>query len=291
MKKRNIDNLESEIQFAQLENFTERFEQSFLKSFKKDLKRTAIFATAIVIVLAVCFFSGSPILSAAGLAIVIGLKGATVFKGFKSKSNFAFRQSSMSSHETPEDRELNKIFEEGKKPIHEKDFHRNEYARRASELAHEPEDRMKYRAALSKQQDKDVKSSSETTSSSVKERILSELDVYLFTYQLPPFNITDNEWNVFFDELEKLLKSKNAVISFYRICSELLRKTCAKALINKTEVITIQTFIDNLYYIRGGYGNLGLGIENISEKEINALKTKLKSKTSSSKIITLDFVK
>lgn len=138
---------------------------------------------------------------------------------------------------------------------------------------------------------KNSKPDNTVNSSSIKARLLEELNTYLYAYKLPPIDITEDEWNIFLNELEVLLKSKNAEICFYRVCSELLRKTCAKALVNKIEAISIQTLIDNLYYIEGGYGNLGLGTEIISSKEIVALTEKLKNKTTPSKIITLDFAK
>ena len=84
----------------------------------------------------------------------------------------------------------------------------------------------------------------------VLNHIIKELDIYQKVYKLPPIEISDKEWNIFFDKLYTLiLIKKRQEEEYYSICTQILRLVCAKALVEKNSKITIHDFIKNLSYL------------------------------------------
>lgn len=79
-----------------------------------------------------------------------------------------------------------------------------------------------------------------------KERILYELDVYSYAYNLPPIYISPKEWNMLFDIMYKELSLIPINSDFYSMMDYLLQYVLSSALIHNFNYISIINFISEV---------------------------------------------
>lgn len=122
------------------------------------------------------------------------------------------------------------------------------------------------------------------TKENIIERIMYELEAYRLGTNLPPVEISSNDWQIYFDSLYDLLINKNNINEFYDITSRLLRITLSNSLINNSSNITIKNFVDNLKYMGTKYNFFQI---SLCEKEISNLQVEILDKVRGAKIIKL----
>ena len=115
-------------------------------------------------------------------------------------------------------------------------------------------------------------------------KAMHELDAYLVGLELPPIQITDNEWDMFFNALYDLLCKKNATEEFYDIAAMLCRITLSNSLVYNFEYICIKDFIESFEYLGSEFGFFSV---SLSKGEISKFKKELIEKTNSEKVISL----
>lgn len=115
-------------------------------------------------------------------------------------------------------------------------------------------------------------------------KVMHELDAYLVGLELPPIQITDNEWDIFFNALYDLLCKKNATEEFYDIAAMLCRITLSNSLVYNFEYICIKDFIESFEYLGSEFGFFSV---SLSKGEISKFKKGLIEKTNSEKVISL----
>lgn len=122
----------------------------------------------------------------------------------------------------------------------------------------------------------------------VVDRIMYELDAYCLGLNLPPIEISNNEWQIFFDTLYDVFCQKNAAYDFYNAISRLCRITLSNSLINKYEYISIKDFIDSTEYLGEEFSFFAI---SLTESEVTTLKSMLNEKVNSKKIISFQLVR
>lgn len=122
------------------------------------------------------------------------------------------------------------------------------------------------------------------TKENIIERIMYKLEAYRLGTNLPPVEISSNDWQIYFDSLYDLLINKNNINEFYDITSRLLRITLSNSLINNSSNITIKNFVDNLKYMGTKYNFFQI---SLCEKEISNLQVEILDKVRGAKIIKL----
>lgn len=85
------------------------------------------------------------------------------------------------------------------------------------------------------------------------DRIFYEIEGYYDLYNLPPMNITEEEWNAFFDGVYASLKDFADSTYYYAALYTIVRFTLSKALMFNYRSIKITDFINNLYYLEEKY--------------------------------------
>lgn len=115
-------------------------------------------------------------------------------------------------------------------------------------------------------------------------KVMHELDAYLVGLELSPIQITDNEWDIFFNALYDLLCKKNATEEFYDIAAMLCRITLSNSLVYNFEYICIKDFIESFEYLGSEFGFFSV---SLSKGEISKFKKGLIEKTNSEKVISL----
>ena len=115
-----------------------------------------------------------------------------------------------------------------------------------------------------------------------------ELDAYCLGLNLPPMEISNNEWQIYFDTLYDAFSQNGAADDYYNAVSRLCRITLSNSLVNKSEYISIKDFIDSVEYLDKKFSFFDI---SLSKGEVTALQNMLNEKINSEKIITLNISK
>lgn len=119
-------------------------------------------------------------------------------------------------------------------------------------------------------------------------KIMYELDAYCLGLILPPMEISNNEWQIYFDTLYDAFSQNDATDDYYNAVSRLCRITLSNSLVNKSEYISIKDFIDSVEYLDKKFSFFDI---SLSKGEVTALQNMLNEKINSEKIITLNISK
>lgn len=119
-------------------------------------------------------------------------------------------------------------------------------------------------------------------------KIMYELDAYCLGLILPPMEISNNEWQIYFDTLYDAFSQNGAADDYYNAVSRLCRITLSNSLVNKSEYISIKDFIDSVEYLDKKFSFFDI---SLSKGEVTALQNMLNEKINSEKIITLNISK
>lgn len=119
-------------------------------------------------------------------------------------------------------------------------------------------------------------------------KIMYELDAYCLGLNLPPMEISNNEWQIYFDTLYDSFSQNGATDDYYNAVSRLCRITLSNSLVNKSEYISIKDFIDSVEYLDKKFSFFDI---SLSKGEVTALQNMLNEKINSEKIITLNISK
>ena len=119
-------------------------------------------------------------------------------------------------------------------------------------------------------------------------KIMYELDAYCLGLNLPPMEISNNEWQIYFDTLYDAFSQNGAADDYYNAVSRLCRITLSNSLVNKSEYISIKDFIDSVEYLDKKFSFFDI---SLSKGEVTALQNMLNEKINSEKIITLNISK
>lgn len=119
-------------------------------------------------------------------------------------------------------------------------------------------------------------------------KIMYELDAYCLGLNLPPMEISNNEWQIYFDTLYDAFSQNGAIDDYYNAVSRLCRITLSNSLVNKSEYISIKDFIDSVEYLDKKFSFFDI---SLSKGEVTALQNMLNEKINSEKIITLNISK
>ncbi len=178
------------------------------------------------------------------------------------------------------------------KPFMEEDFYSEKMLQYLA--TKENKEESKYEQALNKQiSNSNIKlyNSDDNVSDSkddVIDRIMYEIDAYCLGLNLPPIEISNNEWQIYFDTLYDVLCQRNAVYDFYNVISRLCRITLSNSLINKYEYLSIKDFVDSIEYLDNKFSLFAI---SLTKSEITALKHMLNEKINSKKIIAFKLVR
>lgn len=119
-------------------------------------------------------------------------------------------------------------------------------------------------------------------------KIMYELDAYCLGLNLAPMEISNNEWQIYFDTLYDVFSQNGATDDYYNAVSRLCRITLSNSLVNKSEYISIKDFIDSVEYLDKKFSFFDI---SLSKGEVTALQNMLNEKINSEKIITLNISK
>lgn len=70
-------------------------------------------------------------------------------------------------------------------------------------------------------------------------KIMYELDAYCLGLNLPPMEISNNEWQIYFDTLYDAFSQNGATDDYYNAVSRLCRITLSNSLVNKSEYLSL----------------------------------------------------
>lgn len=261
----------------------EKFIDDLDKAMKKNiLKRVKIFTFVIgplILSTIVYLFFNNTTLLMVGIGItsleLAITKGIDFVRDIKINDN----------NKMEDESEVDEVLEKGIGKKKGKDFYRESY-KLASETK-ETDDEIKYREALESQLSKNSKKLPNNENDFLDKdetmvKILEEIDDYLVAYDLPPFTITNSQWDIIFSTIYNIFMEKGIEEKFYDSMSKIVRFVCSKCLINKSNSISLNEFIENLYYLQD-YG--------ISKKEILNIKRSILIKSYIPKVINFEDIK
>lgn len=285
--KKEIKPLNSEIRLVQMEKFINDFDNSMKKDLRSRTKKTLLaILPAILSFIGFLIFKnliwlvvGSSITGISAIGVLI--------KDFINDIKIEKNNNKSNTISIVEEKDVEQILQEGigKKSV--EDFYSEKYksAINRSETYAETEEEKKYKLALQKQQyiaqkNSSLKRISDYTNylnkDETMEQVLKEVDAYTVAYNLPPLEILNSEWDLFFDTTYDFFNKKGIESEFYDLISQVGRFVFAKAILNKKNKIFIYDFVENLYYLEN---------QKIDKKEIAILQKEMLSKLPRAKII------
>lgn len=263
-KEKDLKLLDSTIELVQIEKYADDIDRSIKKKIKKGSKKVLLTLIPILITAATAIIFPNPITivifcttSLASFTI-----NTLITKDYKRKG----QNKNGIFYKTPESEDITEkevITKRGK------DFYTNLMQEAVNYK--EPEEDRKYREAVERQNS--IQSNFEVWENPEKvylnkeetiEQVIREIDFYCKAYNIPELNISNDEWDKFFDVLYKKFVSKDIEYRFYDYMSDICRYAISKALVNNSKQITIKDLTENLYYLEKKY-NDGVGF---SKKEL-----------------------
>jgi hypothetical protein len=285
-KKNNnrVENLNSILQLVMFEDSIDSVNRK-MKSFtkKRNLKALLVCTPLFLsIILFIIFKIPLIIIIGTGIATLDGI--ITIVKDIIRAVNNKGYSDTDFINDDPEE-EIDKIFEESFVRSKAESYYTERYKELLkSKEKSDTEQEKKYREALVKQKCgiynnsanlRIVEDETFLDKADSIERIMYEIDTYLVAYELPPLDVTDKEWDLFFDSVYDFLAKRGLESSFYDLVSFVEKYTFAKTLYTGKKEININSFIDNLDHLTS---------ENIAPKDIANLQKTISSEMSSNVI-------
>ena len=294
-EKKEIKTLDSEIQLVQMEKFINDYDNAMKKDLRSGLKKVVLVLGPLTLSLIGFLIFKNPTILIVGTSIT-GIGGiVTLSKDFIKdiKSlNVNNYKSNSNIIDFEQEKDVDEILQEGIGKAKGEDFYSEKYksAIKKEETYVETEEEKKYREALEKQQrqrnknypnlkivgnDEEYLDKDETMV-----QVVGEIDAYTVAYNLPPLEISNSQWELFFDTTYSFFEKKGIHKQFYDSMSQIGRFVFTKTLLNKKNNISIYDFVKNLYYLEN---------QEIEKKEIVVLQQDILSKLPSAKIININF--
>jgi len=290
--KKEIKTLDSAIQLVQIEKFINDFNNAMKKDLRNSVKKVLLLVGPFMLSLIGYLIFKNPTLLVIGTSIT-GVGGiVTLSKDFikdmKSLNSNNYKSNSNIIN-MEQEKDVDEILQEGIGKAKGEDFYSEKLQSAIKKIeAHvETEEEKKYREALEKQQQKQLNKNYpnlEIVGNNVdyldKEetmvQVVREIDTYTVAYNLPPLEISDSQWDLFFDITYNFFEKKGIEKDFYDLMSKVGRFVFSKSLLNKKNKINIYDFVRNLRYLEN---------QEIETQEIAILQQDILSKLSSTKIV------
>ena len=158
------------------------------------------------------------------------------------------------------------------------DYYTEEY----KELLNSPYesiDEKKFREVYQQQQQINTSNNILNKNETMK-RLVYEIDIILDAYDIEDIEISNREWDIYFDILYKEFKNKNIESKFYQYMNYIIRLIIAKTLVAENESIITKDFVDGVEF-------LDRFIE-FDENDITNIKDKLNNYLNTNNIIKID---
>ena len=285
-KKKKIKSLNSEIQLVQIEKFINDFDSAMKKNLRSQLKKGVLITGPLILSLIGYLILKNPTLLIIGTSIT-GIGCVTSLTNDFIKDIKSSKRTNSNIINAIEEKDVDQILQDGIGKMKEDDFYSGKYKSAIKKDASyvENEEEKKYKKALEKQQhivknDSTLKIIGNDTNYLDKDatmiQVVREIDAYTVAYDLLPLEISNSQWDLFFDTIYNFFDKKGIENKFYELMSQVGRFVCTKSLLNKQNKISIYDFIENLYYLES---------ETIEKKEIAILQQEILSKFPPTKII------
>ena len=280
--------LDLQIQLTELKDFMDKFDSAQKKDMKRRLRNIAIcFAPTLLLAIPAIIFA-NPSFFAIGAGITgIGFS-AVIIKDSIKESNKP--QKIIKQRENPNlhllDDDPDEILHRGIGNSRGKDFYTTEMkAYINGELKRdETEGQRRYREAVARQnQTPNLEIVSSPKKGLNKEETMAQLvsdiyNTYCVIYNIPPLEISNQQWDTYFDILYDYFTQKGIENQFYETMSSVLSFILSSSLVHHDREITIQTFIDGLE---------NLIYSKIDKNDILMLQNKIRESLSRATIINL----
>ena len=289
MKNDNIHDvvkgLEEEIELVQMENYVNETEYCLKKKIKKCL--VYIIPISISIIGMIIFPHPNTLLS--GIILTSGVLTINHFlepvESPNANQNNCYNNSYHDKEKENSDQILTKCMDEN--------YMEEYYTELYQEVVkyEETEEERKYREAVERQNLKNFnihlldRKKCFLNKNETMKQIIDEIELYRVIYKLPPIIISNHQWDNFFDILYNLFLEKGVQYQFYESVAEIFRYTFARALVNKSDSININSFVENLYFLQKGYGDFNI---NLKEKEVLKIQKEILLSLETKKVLYLN---
>lgn len=251
MKKiRRLVLLDRYFETIQNRNYMNNLDNAFKREKKKNLKRSIILIGPLLLGLGSLVFD-SVLLFILGAGITIGgiitIEVIDIFHEFKQFSkDYNSPNVSAKLFETLDPDQVLNNENTLKKGA---DFYSSMAKEQISR--HESEDERKYREALNRQQLQLNQGCEILGLNETMYYVSEELHQYSLIYNLPPIEIEQTIWDSLFSSVFEVFFLKEDISDYYDYMTDLSRSVCVKSLLNNSDSISIQNFLDELFL---GYG-------------------------------------
>lgn len=263
MKKkyqRPIKSLSDEIFIVQFDNYCRNIDETVKRENHRNLKQAAIIYIPFALLIA------SSLITSSTLPFIIGIAytgiGTIVKLTIDTKRDVeALKKISLPSNSPFPKKDDDTLLNAANKKIiqvHESDFYTPEYKEAVANVSKE-DVKINQGPML-------IYNKEETI-----ERISYEIDAYTDAYKIPPFKISNEEWDCFFDTFYDFLKDIEIESKYYYdLLSQLIRYSLSATLVNKNYNFTIYSLLNNLSVLEC-CGIPKKDLENIRQEVISKL--------------------
>lgn len=264
-EEREIKTLDSEIQLVQMEKFINDFDGAMKKDLRNRLKKVTLGIGPLMLSFIGFLIFKNPALLMIGASIT-GIGGAVILsknliKDIKKLNSNNYKANSSVTY-LEQEKDVDQILQEGIGKVKREDFYseKNKSVVKKEETYAEMEEERKYREALERQKQNQVTKNSSNLKivgndvnyldkEETMIQIVREMDAYSAVYNLPPLEISDSQWDLFFDITYNFFEQKGIEKDFYDLMSQFSRFVFAKSLLDKNKKISIYDFVKNLNYL------------------------------------------
>lgn len=290
--EKKIKTLDSEIQSVQMEKFINDFDNAMKKDLKSRFKKVGLIIGPLVLSFFGYLVFKNPIILTLGISVT-GISGVVTLSKDSIKDMKSLNPNGNKSNPSiiniEQDKDVDQILQEGIGKAKGEDFYSEKYKStiERKETYAETEEERKYREALERQRQKQItkdypnlkiigNDANYLDKEETMVQVVREINAYTVAYKLPLLEISNSQWDLFFDITYDFFRKKGIENEFYDSMSQVGRFVFAKSLLDKKNKISIYDFVENLYYLEN---------QVIEKQEIAILQQDILSKLPSAKIV------
>lgn len=111
------------------------------------------------------------------------------------------------------------------------------------------------------------------------EQIFREIGVYYYAYELPPQEITEKDWDTYFEICYQYFQNKGLENNFYVYMSKIVKQSLARVKVNGKKSINIHDYIYDLNQLE---------LIGFTKEEISAIRKEISSSITQAEIIDIN---
>lgn len=275
MDKKTITPIDEEVELIQIQNYIHDVDRVLKKNVKRSIKAWIIISAPFLVSIAGYLITSNLTVLFAGFGLT--MTGTLIHSLIEEKVIKRPKKGNIINIDSLNGEEKDIADVLSKNNILEKkgpDFYREEIAKRMELMPKKRNNNPEINKPKLTILDNSFPSKDETMV-----QIVKEIDMYFAAYKLPPQQINNDDWDIYFDVCYRFFEIKGFEKVFYDSMSKIVKLSLARILVNKKREINIKDYIFDLNQLE---------LQGFTQDEISTIKNEILSGITQAELININ---